>query len=194
MAGVQVERSELHQAATLARSSIAPPANQSSPSTTIQGSATASTSASAPQASSTGTGPIPTSTSAPPATSSQYSAGQVCGTAGNGGTETYRGDSQECYWGTGSFTPQDENPNDASASQCPGDEIGPHADCYVAQHLAQDYTNGNDGTSWTDTETEGNDTIHYNCWQIGQYTYGSGAGIYLCTDHDSQNWVEWSFT
>lgn len=95
------------------------------------------------------------------------------------------------------FVPGDHNPNDASASACERTmEIGPHSDCYVAQHVANDLGQGVWSAPGSDTVSEGSSTITFSCSAIGQDdTQAAQPTIYRCVSQtDPQDWFEFEFT
>jgi hypothetical protein len=95
-----------------------------------------------------------------------------------------------------SFTPGDQNPNDADASTCDSAmEIGPHSDCALAQQVASDLAQGVWSAPGTDTVTEGGSTITFTCMQLGtDYSQTAEPGIYSCSSQsDPDDWFEFEF-
>ena len=100
--------------------------------------------------------------------------------------------------GTGNtgLTPGDQNPNDASAANCDATmQIGPHADCYLAQQVASDLAKGLWSAPGSDTVTEGSNTITFDCSITRNAGGASQAPVYTCiSTHDSQDWFKFEFT
>lgn len=95
------------------------------------------------------------------------------------------------------FTPGDENPNDASAAECENTmEIGPHSDCFVAQQTASDLAQGTWSAPGSDTVSEGSSTITFDCTTVGQEnSQAVSVLIYRCVGRgDAQDWFEFPFT
>jgi hypothetical protein len=95
------------------------------------------------------------------------------------------------------FTPGDQNPNDASASTCASTmEVGPQSDCYVAQQVASDLARGVWSAPGSDTVSEGDNTITFNCSVVGQdYSQSSQPAIYSCVNEGHpQDWFKFEFT
>jgi hypothetical protein len=96
------------------------------------------------------------------------------------------------------FAPGDQNPNDANASDCENTmEIGPHSDCFVAQHVEIDLSQGTWSAPGADTVTEGSSTITFDCSTIGpdNNTQEAQSPIYRCVSQgDPQDWFEFEFT
>ena len=95
------------------------------------------------------------------------------------------------------FTPGDQNPDDANASDCQNAmEIGPHSDCFVAQQVESDLEQGTWSAPGSDTVSEGSSTITFDCSTIGQdNTQDAQPPIYRCVSQgDPQDWFEFEFT
>ena len=71
-------------------------------------------------------------------------------------------------------------------------EVGPHADCTVAQQTASDLAQGVWSAPGSDTVSDGGTKITFDCTQIGQDTSQTGnPGIYSCiAQGDSQDWFK----